>query len=152
MVSPAFIVSLICSLLLSGISWYNSVATLPLLPLISEEKRAEAANTLKRRSTLLHLPLVSLELLTSFATLVFSVRSMAASEQSARFIQLYGISFFILFGIWGISLGILRKQRLAFWNNPTEKHYTAMYLTSILRAALWTVRSLFIVLSVATKT
>ena len=88
MVSPAFIVSLICSLLLSGISWYNSVATLPLLPLISEEKRAEAANTLKRRSTLLHLPLVSLELLTSFATLVFSVRSMAASEQSARFIQL----------------------------------------------------------------
>jgi len=151
MVSPAFIVSLICSLLLAGMSWFNAIATLPLFRFIPEEKRKEASDSFKNRSTLLHLPLVSLELLTSFATLIFSVRSMEASEQSARFIQMYGISFFMLLAIWGISLGLLRKQRSAFWANPNDKKFKELYYTSMVRAGLWTVRSLLILLSVAVK-
>lgn len=151
MVSPAFILSLICSLLLTGMAWFSSVSTLPLLRWIPEDARKEASEGFKKRSTLLHFPLVSLELLSSFATLIFSVRSMSASDQAARFIQLYGLSFFILLAIWGISLGILRRQRAAFWGNPTEKNYKEMYITSLIRAGLWTFRSMLIIFSIALK-
>lgn len=151
MVSPAFVLSLICSLLLTGMAWYSTLVSLPMLRFISEGKQNEAAEALKKRSTLLLFPLVSLELLTSFATLIFSVRSMSASEQAARFIQLYGLSFFILFAIWGISLGLLRKQRSVFWKQGTDKHYHAMLVTSAIRAGLWTIRSLLILLSILLK-
>jgi hypothetical protein len=151
MVSPAFILSLICSLLLTGMAWYNSVVTLPVLRLIALENRKQAGETFKKRSTLLHFPLVSLELLTSFATLIFSVRSMSASDKAEHFINLYGLSFFLLLGIWGISLGVLRRQRARFFENPSEKFYKSMELSTIIRACMWTFRSILIVLAIAEK-
>jgi hypothetical protein len=151
MVSPAFILSLICSLLLTGMAWFSSLTALPLLRLISAENRKEAADTFKKRSTLLHFPLVTLELLTSFATLIFSVRSMSASAKAEHFINLYGLSFFLLLGIWGLSLGVLRRQRARFFESPSEKAYKTMEVSTLIRAGMWTLRSILIILSIAEK-
>lgn len=151
MVSPAFIISLLCSLLLTGMAWHSSVVGLQAFQWIAKEHREDAAKMLQQRSTLVHLPLVSLELLTSFATLIFSVRSMSASPDAARFIQLYGLSFFLLLGIWGFSLMLLRKQRAVYWKQPEPATFRALQVSSFIRAGLWTLRSGLIIASIAVK-
>lgn len=151
MVSPAFIISLLCSLILTGMAWYSSVVGLQVFQWIEKEHRDAAAKKLQQRSTLLHLPLVSLELLTSFATLIFSVRSMSASAEAARFIQMYGLSFFILLGIWAFTFMLLRKQRSAYFKQPEAATFKAFQVGSLIRAGLWTLRSGLIIASIAVK-
>jgi hypothetical protein len=152
MFSPVFFIALIAALLLTGIAWYAALVYYPSFTYWQKEAIPLRGPLVHNRGFLLMFPLMSLELLTSFAVVIFSVKVLSADTPGGdSFLMMNGIAFFMLLAIWFISLALMRPARKQFFKQPDGKVHLQLIRIQYVRTGLWTLRAILMVLSVVQK-
>lgn len=128
------------------------VGVLSLLYLLAKEAIPLRGPLVHNRGFLLMFPLMSLELLTSFAVVIFSVKVLSADTPGGdNFLMMNGIAFFYALGYLVYFCGLNAACKETVFKQPDSKVHLQLIRIQYVRMGLWTLRAILMVLSVVQK-
>lgn len=151
MLSVAFIINVITTLLLVGITWFMQIVFFPLLRFYDTDKPDVFARTYRDRMMLLTFPLMSLEFLTGVTIMLAYAMVPKETEAAFRSYIIFGIAFLCMAINLLITFQMIRPLSRKFLEKPTLLVLKKLEQWNWVRTIIWTLRFLLLISTIFSR-
>jgi|GEM_PF-5416788 len=144
MISIAFVINIIATLICVGITCFLQVVMYPMLKHIGAERFPAFYESYRLKMTTLSFPIMSLEAFTSIVVLLSYTFRQNITPQMQRSFTVYGISVFLLLIIHLATFQAIQPLLKRLSKNFDPKTCDQIVRWNIIRTAGWSLRAILI--------